>query len=165
MNRKWIAMLLCAALLMCAPAQAEETAHSLTLELLNDWMVVKADAVVYRDVEMTKPWCRISADMIVQRRYDLGNGCTAVVNGKNLGYISSDALNKLQEGEWVYAACNTRAYQRPSLRSRWVGVKQGLPMQLVAISGSCAKVRRGNAVAYMYVGHLRLMKYSWAVGA
>ena len=165
MMRRWIVMLLCAALLLCGLAQAEEMPHTLTLDILNDWVAVHADATVYRDKEMTKPWCKISAGTIVQRLYDLKNGCTALVNGKKLGYISSDALKELQEGEWVYAACNTRAYQRPSVKSRWIRVKQGMPLQLVAISSSCAKVRRGNAVAYMYVGHLRLMKYAWAVGA
>lgn len=153
MKRKWTAALLCIVIL-CGLAQAE-TPHTLTLELLNDWVIARGGAVVYRDAEMTKPWGNLPGFMLLQRRFDLKDGRTAVANGRYLGYIASDALTELKEGDWLYAACSTRAYQKPSLKSRWVNVRQGLPVQLVAVTGSCAMVRRGSIVAYMYVGHLR----------
>ena len=166
MMRRWMAAALCAAMLLCGLPRAaiSEDAHSLTLTLLNDWVVARGNATVYRDPEMTRPWGQLPGFMILQRRYDLQNGCTAVANGKYCGYIATDDLMmELWEGDWLCAARDTRAYQGPSLNSRWVKVKQGLPVQLVSISGSCAKVRRGNIVAYMYIGHLKPITTAIAV--
>ena len=165
MRRKWIAALVCMALMLCALPQGTlgEQPHSLTLVLLNDWVVVQAGTTVYRDSELTQSWGMIPEGIIVQRRYDLQNGRTAVVNGKYLGYVASDRIAELREGDWLCAARNTRAYQKPSLQSRWIGVNSGLAMQLVAVNGACAAVRRGNVVAHMYIGHLKPIPWAYAV--
>lgn len=149
-----IIALVCIALLLCAvPAESEGT-RSGVLFRTDDWVIVQSGATVYRDPELTQPWTRLPG-CIVKRCCDFGNGCTWVSNGKRQGYMKSEDLSNLAEGVGLYAACNTRAYQGPSLKSRWVKVRQGVDVELIAVQGSCAKVQRDGIIAYMYIGHLR----------
>ena len=165
MIKRWIAAVLCAVLLLCVPVVqvSAEQPHTLTLKLLNDWVIARAGATVYRDAEMKHPWGKLSSDRVVKRRAELGGGCTAIMSGKLIGYVNDKDLACLKEGDWLCASRDTRAYRRPSLRSRSIGVKKGTEVQLVEISGSCAKVRRGSVEAYMYIGHLKLKPVAWAV--
>ena len=162
--KRWIAAVLCAALLFCMPAPRvlAEQPKTQTAELLNDWVVARAGAMVYRDAEMKRTLGKLSEDRIVKRRVALGS-CTAIASGKLTGYVANGALTALKEGDWLCASRDTRAYRWPSLRSRSVGVKKGTAVQLVEIDGTCAKVRRGSVEAYMYIGHLKLQPVSWAV--
>ena len=158
LNRmKRIVALACAALLLCAvPAEAG------ALTRTDDWVIVQSGAAVYRDPELAKPWTLLTG-CIVKRCYDLGNGRSAVSNGKRMGYMKSSDLSKLTDGIRLYAGCNTRAYQAPSLKSRWIKVPQGTDVELIALKGSCAMVQRDGKTAYMYIGHLRPIGTATAV--
>ena len=163
--KKWIAAVLCAVLLCGAATEAlAAQSRSMTATLRNDWVAAKPGAIVYRDPEMEEPWVHISGIALVKRRVALGD-CSAIVNGKHVGYISNKDLTALNPGDWFLTGRNTRAYQFPSLNSRSVGVKKGTAVQLVGIIGSCAMVRRGDAVGYMYAGHLKWLPHAEAVSA
>lgn len=163
LNRmKRIIALVCAALLLCAVPAGAETTRSGVPTRIDDWLIVQTGATIYRDPALTKPWMRLPG-CIVKGCYDLGNGCAGVSNGKRLGYMKSEDLSKLSKGVGLYAARNTRAYQGPSLKSRWIKVPQGTDVELVALRGSCAEVQMNGKIAYMYIGHLRPIGTATAV--
>ena len=164
--KKWFVMVMCAVLLFCGMVTEgfADQAHTMTAKLLNDWMATKPGAIVYRDPELEQPWVRLNSVMLVKRRVALGD-CTAIMNGKHIGYIANGDLTAFNQGDWFLTSRNTRAYQLPSLKSRNIGIKKGTAVQLIGIIGSCAMVRRGDAVGYIYAGHLKWLPYGEAVSA
>ena len=164
--KKWFTMVMCVALLFCGTVTEgfASQAHTMTANLLNDWVAAKPGAIVYRDPELEQPWICLNRAVLVKRRIALGD-CTAIMNGKHIGYIANKDLSALKPGEWFLTSRNTRAYQLPSLKSRSIGIQKGTAVQLIGIIGSCAMVRRGDAVGYIYAGHLKWLPYGEAVSA
>ena len=54
----------------------------------------------------------------------------------------------------VIAVRDTRVYKKASASSRYVSVKAGTSMTLLAVNGNCAKVERGGVVGYTLYSHL-----------
>ena len=57
-------------------------------------------------------------------------------------------------GKPVVTKCATRIYERASTSSRYMTVKAGTPMTLIAVKGSCARVQRGSVTGFAYAPHL-----------
>lgn len=146
-----LCLALCAA--VACPALADGAASGV-LERMDDWVIVPAGTTVYRDPELTLPWT-VTPHMLARRVCELNAGCTVLANGARVGYVRPDDLEELGMGVRLYAVRDTRAYQRPSTSSRWVKVREGTVVELLAVRGSCAWVRREGVTGYMNIAHLR----------
>lgn len=136
--------------------------YSAVATLVNEWGILKGGATVYRDTGCSRKWATVPSDMIV-KVHSYGAGIAVIKNGSKTAYVAVSDLEKLEPGKQLYANRNTRAYQVANLKSRYLKVPQGLTVEFVGISGSCAKVKRNGHVGYMYIGHLTPVGWAWAV--
>ena len=67
---------------------------------------------------------------------------------------STAAAAPAAQSKPVIAVRDTRVYRKPSASSRYVSVKAGTSMTLLAVNGKCAKVERGGVVGYTLFSHL-----------
>lgn len=151
---RWISVLL-ALVMMLAPMSAlAESASSTGLTKTSIWAVLKGGEKIYRDLGLNRAWCAAPRDVIV---HVVGYGVDVAIlkNGSKYAAVPFSALEPLKAGDVLSVGKkNMRVYQYPSLKSRSMKVPKGLMVELVGISGSCAKVRREGKIGYMYIGCL-----------
>lgn len=146
-KRMLIYSLIAIMIILYSPAYAEETTG----------IVTGGDLNVYRDPYLTKFWGTVEVNTEVTINMTIGGVSQITLNGKT-GYCESDAVVEKQEAMPETTVTKTtratRVYRSPNLRSQYVNVPAGTELEVIAIQGSCAKVRKGSKIGYTYAGHL-----------
>lgn len=158
---KWFAILMVLVMAL-APmtAMAEETVSTQNLTKVDIWGILQEGATVYRDMNREASYGEAPKAMMVNVVAH-GGGIAVIKNGSRTGYVSMDDLKTLTAGTSLTASRRTRVYEKADLKSRRVYVAKGTTVEFLEISGTCAKVRKGEYVGYMYIAHLQPAEVSW----
>ena len=126
---------------------------------------------VYKDAWLTEYWGSLSKGTVVYVEDYSGSVALITYNGRS-GYAAvsdmkaekkssstaSSETTKTEEssGTVTRTICKTRVYKKASLSSKYVTVAAGTEVTVLAVSGSCAKVKRNGNIGYMYTKHLEV---------
>ena len=141
---------------------AAEAASSTVLTIQRAYEVTGDNTMVYHDGAFTKPWGTLPRGTLVKVDRLSSGFVTVNVRGR-IGYIADTATRPLKYGDRMYATQNTRVYQRPTTKSKYIEVPSGTDVIFEAMSGDCVQVKRNGVVGYMTIKHLGFLADADAV--
>lgn len=117
--------------------------------------IVQANVMkVYRDAGLKFYWGKLPKNTVVTVRAYSGDVAMISYGGRT-GFAAVDDMKTVESvSKDAVAKCNTRVYQKATTRSRYVGIRKGTAMNVLATSGNVAKVERAGYVGYTRVDHL-----------
>lgn len=138
---------------------APEAAANAVLTIQRAYEVTSEATMVYHDGAFTKPWGTLPAGTLVKVDR-LSSGFVTVNVRGHIGYIADTATRPLQYGDRMYATRNTRVYQRPNTKSKYIEIPSGTDVIFEAMSGTCVQVQRNGVRGYMTIRHLGFLSES-----
>ena len=115
---------------------------------------------VFYDPYLGQLWGSLPQNTVVTVNAYAGDVAQITYKGRT-GYAAVSDMKKAEtsdpeetDGEAAKTTRKTRVYQTANLASRYVTVPKGTKVNVVATSGSCARVERNGYIGYMYTGHL-----------
>lgn len=136
---------------LCAPAALAETDF-----VKNEWVVLSANDMIYKDAALTKEFGTAPSRMLV-KLFAVRDGVGAIVNGRKVGYVSLKTVSHLSASDKLVTKKNTLAFKKPNTNSKSVQVPKGTEFELEAVAGNCAKVVKNGVTAYISIKHCKLM--------
>ena len=128
-----------------------------------EWVVLEPGEKLYKDLSFTNVWGEAPYYMTVKLAA-VGDGIAAVRNGKKIGFLSLEKVTHLREGDALVTERKTRAYKKPSKKSKSIRVPINLVVDFVAISGDCVMVTKNGVTAFMNMNDLSFAPGSRAGG-
>ena len=119
----------------------------------NDWVMVGAGEVVYKDSGLQKAVTKTSECKLVKLS-SVSDGAAEVRSGNKTAYVALESVSHLCYGDQLVAKRETNLYEEASTESNYKTVQAGTKVNFVSISGDCVKVRYDDGEGYMYMKHL-----------
>ena len=123
--------------------------------------VITANTKVYRKASTSSAYVKVTKGLQVE--WIATKGSWALVErGGVQGYIKSKYVKLVTpppvwDGTWASVTAATKAYQSASTSAKYVKVKKGLQVKLIAKSGKWALVENNGVQAYMLLSKLKIV--------